>query len=259
MPRFKGTWGDLGIVKATLNGMKIISKTRKNGYCILLSGQDYPLQPAKNIKAYLEKIFPTEFMTLYKIPHPGWETGGMDRLEKYKIIKSNQRKHFLQLPSIYDLDFYSLETLGKFNFLRKSGRFKEMSLIFKKRSFPSYLKPFGGSQWWALTMDTVKDILEFDEENPDYLKYHQYTLLPDEIFFHSILMKIKVTKKKHMQIKRSFTYVNWERPETPLPVTFQKEDFIELKTASSDYLFARKFDMHLDSNIFDQIDENLLY
>tara|TARA_B100001063_G_C16730650_1_gene539104 strand:+ start:549 stop:665 length:117 start_codon:yes stop_codon:yes gene_type:complete len=36
------------------------------------------------------------------------------------------------------------------------------------------------------------------------------------------------------------------------------EDFEELKEASKDHLFARKFDVHLDEEILDEIDNNLL-
>ncbi|MDT0686858.1 beta-1,6-N-acetylglucosaminyltransferase [Autumnicola psychrophila] len=256
--RYKGTWGDIGIVKATLYGMQEISRNTKKGYCILLSGQDYPLVSRQKIKDLLKEKFPTEFLTVYPMPHFGWKYGGMDRLEKYKIIKSKKRKHFLQLPSIFDKEFYSLETFGKLNFLRKNRRFQEMSLVLKKRKFPNYLKAYGGSQWWALTMETTIQILNYVDKHLDYLEYHKYSLLPDEIFFHSILMQLQEEKTEKISIEKSFTYVNWERPETPLPVTFEEQDFNELQKASKNYLFARKFDIKLDSEILDAIDKKLL-
>ena len=37
-----------------------------------------------------------------------------------------------------------------------------------------------------------------------------------------------------------------KRPTGPFPVTFKKEDFEELKEASKEHLFARKFDVHMD-------------
>ena len=256
--RFQGTWGDIGIVKATLYGMKIISESHQKGYCILLSGQDYPIKSKGSIKTYLQNKFPTEFMTIYSMPHSGWEFGGMDRLEKYKIIKSNQRKHFLQLPSIFDRQFYKMKTLGKLNFLRKNGRYKEMMLILKKRKFPEFLKPYGGSQWWALTLETLRAILNYIDENPSYLNYHEYSLLPDEIFFQSIVMKLQDLESNKYKFEKSFTYVNWDRPETSLPVTFESYDFRELKKASEKYLFARKFDINIDENILDKIDNDII-
>ncbi|MDT0643049.1 beta-1,6-N-acetylglucosaminyltransferase [Zunongwangia sp. F363] len=256
--RFTGIWGDIGIVEATLHGMKKISRTNKKGYCILLSGQDYPLVSKKKIKKFLQEKFPTEYITTYPMPHSGWERGGMDRLTYYKINKSNKRKHFLQLSSIFDKEFYTPDTLGKINYLRKSGRFRELSQILKKRKFPSYIKPFGGSQWWGLTIGTIKKILDYVEQHPDYLKYHKYTLLPDEIFFQSILMELQHKKSMKNLIDRSLTYVNWDRPSGPLPVTFEIHDFPELKIASKDYLFARKFDMMANEKILDKIDSELI-
>lgn len=250
--REPGTWGDIGIVKATVNAMRQILAEGRNGYCVLLSGQDYPLRPQKNITKFFETHNGTSFISTFSLPHPNWKDGGYDRIEKYKINKSQNRKHFLQLPSIYDKDFYNKETAGKLNFLRKTGRSREIMLVFKKRRFPSYLKPYGGGQWWALPINKVKEILNFIEDHPDYLSYHTYTLLPDEIFFQSILITLEGP------FLPSLTYVNWTRKNTPLPVTFVKEDLEELKQASKEKLFARKFDIDLDSTILDILDWELL-
>lgn len=256
--RAQGTWGDVGIVKGTIEAMKMVLEAGIDGYSILLSGQDYPLASNKKIKSFFENQFPTEYITVYPMPHSGWKYGGLDRLQKYKINKSKQRKHFLLLPSIFDKEFYTMESLGKLNFLRKTKRFEEISLILKRRRFPSYIQPYGGSQWWALTMNTVEAILDYINENPEFLAYHNYTLLPDEIFFQSILMKLNSQKEKKMNIERSLTYVNWERPQTPLPVTFEINDFKELKEGAKDHLFARKFDIQVDEDILNSIDQNLL-
>ena len=249
-------WGDIGMVHATLGAMQQILKDKRKGYCVLLSGQDYPLQNSKAIHSFFEKNENMHFLSLFKIPHPNWEEGGLQRLKKYKINKSSQRKHFLMLPSIYDSQFYSSESLGKLNFLRKSGKLRDSLQIFKKRTFPRYLEPYGGGQWWAFPMKTVKKILKFNEAHPDYLKYHKYTLIPDEIFFHSILMHLE--DEKIPNIAKSLTYVNWERSSGPLPVTFKSGDIEELKKASIDHLFARKFDIEKNEKILNEIDKKLL-
>jgi len=81
--------------------------------------------------------------------------------------------------------------------------------------------------------------------------------LPDEIFFHSILMHLK-EKNDTLIIKPSITYVNWERKNTPLPVTFIEDDFEELIEASKTKLFARKLDLEIDEKILDLIDQTQL-
>ena len=81
-------------------------------------------------------------------------------------------------------------------------RFDLILLALKKRKFPTYLTAYGGSQWWALPMDLLKFILEFLETNPDYIKYHRFTHVPDEIFFHSIIS----SNFPISRIKSSITY-----------------------------------------------------
>lgn len=252
--RENGTWGDLGIVKATINAMKLILNQKRNGVCILLSGQDYPLVSTAKISDFLNEHQKINFISTVSLPFKGWHKGGKDRIEKYKFNKSFKRGHFIQMPSIWEKEFYQKDTPGRINFLRKKGKFKEILKLFKKRRFPKDIKPYGGSQWFILPISTIESILLYLQQNPKYLSYHQFTLLPDEILIQSIVRKLEEEGK----IRPSLTYVNWTRPHGDLPVTFKTEDFEELKSKSKNFLFARKFDTSQDHNILDLIDEHLL-
>lgn len=249
-------WGDLSMVEATVKIMEECICKTNSGYCVLLSGQDYPLQKNENIHSFFKNNYGKIFISIFSLPINHWHNGGLPRLDKYKINKSAQRKHFLLLPSIFEREFYKMKTLGKLNFLRKTKNWNGIFQVFIKRKFPKYLRPYGGGQWWALPIETVNKILEFIRSHPDYVKYHKYTLIPDEIFFHSIIMYLE--KESQINISPSITYVNWERTSGPLPVTFTKNDFEELKEASKNYLFARKFDAKNDQEIMDKIDNELL-
>jgi hypothetical protein len=254
--REKGIWGDIGIVKATIKALEKIVQHKRKGYCVLLSGQDYPLQNNIKIQSYFSNNDERAFITAYPLPHSNLDQGGLPRINNYKINKSNKRGHFMFLNSIFDSEFYNLKTLGKLNYLRKTGKWKDILKILKKRKFPAYLVPYSGSQWWALNIDYIHKILKFIQENPSYLKYHYDSLLPDEMFFQSIIFYYEKFEPKG--ISKSLTYVNWERPNGPLPVTFTKKDLTELKLASKNYLFARKFDMEMDTDILNLIDSELL-
>lgn len=252
--QYPGIWGDIGIIKGTLAAMRSIITDGRNGYTILLSGQDYPLANNKNILGFF-KNNETNYIDITPV-ETLWKKHGRDRITKYKINKSNQRGHFLLLPSIFDKDFYRRETLSQLNYLRKIGKFETLLKIFIKRKFPANLKASGGSQWWALKNTTIKIILHFIENDLTYIKYHKYSLLPDEMFFHSIISSIQ--EKEKLKVSNSITYVNWKSKSGPLPVTFKKSDFNELKKASENHFFARKFDMEMDNEILDDIDKNLL-
>lgn len=253
-----GTWGDIGIVKATIATLLQIVKDNRSGYCILLSGQDYPLIKNISINNFFTINYGTNFIDIFPIPYTsGWGIdGGLNRLNQYKINISNKRMDFVQLPSLLEKMFYKKQTIGKLKRILKSKRFSELTKLFRKRKLPK-IKPFGGSQWWAFPIETIHNILTFVHLNPKYLSYHKDTLIPDEIFFHSILLHLK-EKNENIIIKPSITYVNWERKNTSLPVTFTKDDIFELEIKSENKLFARKFDYDLDSDILDLIDSKLL-
>jgi hypothetical protein len=253
-----GTWGDVGIVKATIAIISQIVKDDRTGYCILMSGQDYSLVSNNYISDFFAKNYGEHFIALYALPHIGWGSqGGLDRLNQYKINLSNSRMDFVQLPSLFDKFFYKKQTIGKFKKLFKRNHFFGLSKLLVRRKLPKNIKPYGGGQWWALPIETIKDILKFIHSNPEYLEFHKDTLLPDEIFFHSILMHLK-EKNEALIIKPSVTYVNWESQNRPLPVTFTIEDIEELKSASINKLFARKFDKETDEIIMDIIDQQFL-
>lgn len=253
-----GTWGDIGIVKATLNALSQIMEDNRTGYCVLMSGQDYPLRNNDSIAIFFKTNYGVNFIETFPIPSIKWgEDGGLNRLNQYKINLSTERLDFVQLPSFLEKKFYKKQTLHKLLKIARKKNFTVLLKLLKKRKLLNPLTPYGGSQWWALPIETIEEILKFIASNPKYINYHKDTLLPDEIFFHSILMHLKETNDV-LVVKPSITYVNWTRKNTSLPVTFNKKDIEELKEASQNYLFARKFDIKKNDPLLDQIDKELL-
>ena len=253
--RFSGIWGDIGIVKGTLSAMSIVVEKNCEGYCALITGQDYPLRSNNAIRDFLEKHQGSNFISVFQNPD-NWKGAYKERITKYKVNKSIKRGHFLLLSSIFDRNFYERQTLGRINYLIKNDKISALRKIFKRRSFPDYIEPYGGGVYFALPMQTVKKIISFHKRHPEFLEFNEYTLCADEVFFHSIIMHLH--KEKKLKISRSLTYVNWERPTGPLPVTFGIDDLKELKQASEKYLWARKFDESVDSKILDEIDKDFL-
>jgi hypothetical protein len=252
--RYSGVWGDIGIVKGTLSAMRRIVNDKKKGYTVLLSGQDYPLRNNKNIYDFFKDSH-NNHIEIKKIDKL-WGTNGLDRITKYKINKSNKRGDFMLLPTIFDKNFYKSKTFGKLNFLRKSRKFESIFKIFRKRRFPIHIEAYGGSVYWAFPTTTIEKILEFIKNNPHYIIYHKYSLCPDEIFFHSIIAHLQIIND--IPTENSITYVNWDKKNVKLPVTFEKSDFNELQNASINYLFARKFDIDIDNGILDKLDSEFL-
>lgn len=248
-----GTWGDIGIVKATINAMIEIVDSQKKGYTILLSGQDYPIKDNDYIYAYLKNNYGTNFIDTFGLPSESLKFMGLDRINRFKVNLSNKRGHYVQLYSVLESKFYKKSSLKNIIELFKHNKYHFLLSIFVKRKFPKYTKPYVGSQWWAITTEMLKEIIQFLEKNPGYIKYHKYSLLPDEMFFQSIIMSL-VEKNPVLSIKNSLTYVNWSRKNCELPVTFDISDFDELTEQEDNKLYARKFDIEIDENILNKID-----
>ncbi|OXA81460.1 Core-2/I-Branching enzyme [Flavobacterium aquidurense] len=255
-----GIWGDLGIVKGTIEALKLITKHNNNGFCVLLSGQDYPLMDRQKIKLFFTKNIGTIFMHIFPLPYKGFgKHGGLDRINFYKIQFSKNRQDFIQLVPFFNKSFFNKKNLLNFIKIFKISPLKAIKFLLTKRALPAKLKPYCGGQWWAMPTNTARDILSFLKDNPNYIKEHKYTLLPDEIFFQTIIKHLE-KNNPNLKTELSITYVNWIRKNTSLPVTFTNTtyDQNELKEQSKIKLFARKFDIEIDEGILDWIDENLI-
>ncbi|HEV7330106.1 MAG TPA: beta-1,6-N-acetylglucosaminyltransferase [Flavisolibacter sp.] len=249
-------WGDSSIVKATLAALRVIVAEKKPGYCVLLSGQDYPLRANSQIEAYLQKKSGTCFLEASALPYKNWNNNA-ERLTWYKVDLSAEREHFVLLPSFWSRGFRAsfrknLQTILLVFRMKKRLPF----FLLKQRNFPSYLQPYGGSQWWAVPVALVEDLFRFLDQHPGYISHFRWTLFADELFFHSVFMHLLQVRGE--QPEDPITFADWERPDVPLPVTFTLADRELLLQLPEGFLFARKFDAELDAGILDAIDRQRL-
>jgi hypothetical protein len=250
--RINMIWGNISIVKATIELINFVILDNRKGHCILLSGQDYPLKSNEFISGFFRKQKDINFITSEEITSQSFDTRGLSRIHHYNFHPYKSSTNNIEIPSVFNKLFYRKRTLKQIFRLLFSKQWHKMYLLFFNREFPKNMTPFGGSQWWALPMETIKIIHSYVEKNPDYLKYHKNTQVPDEIFFHSIILS-KILNNK---IEPSLTYVKWPKEEeVTSPITFTINDLEELKNSGA--LFARKFDIDYDESVLDEIDKNL--
>ncbi len=227
-------WGGLGLVEATLRGMRAAMQCReKFDFISVVSGQHYPIKGNGDIDAYLRDSQFRTFLEYTSIPdYDRWKIrGGLYRIDKYFIgLRAHER--------------YTAKTM---NFLSSK-------LPFLKRKFPQNMKPFAGSQWFTTDRYTLQYILNFVDNNPGYSAFHKYTFAPDELFFHNILLNANDEKVRSGITNNNLLYMKWPNRDSGHPETLtstDKEDIL-----NSDALFARKFDMDYDAEIMDVIDKN---
>ena len=246
-------WGNISMVKATLNLIEEVKREcDSKSYNILMSGSDYPIKSNQFIRSYFQKNYGKIFLSSRNVEEVWRNEIINNRLCDYNIHPLDKERKKIIL-NFHELNFKKIKRsivncIHLIKYKRGGAIFKAL----EKREFPKYLRPYGGSQWWAFPMDVLDYIDDFLENHPDYINYHNFTHAPDEIFFHSIIS----SNFPKGRIRDSITYVNWSRKGCSLPVTFSENDIDELK--NSDCLYARKFDPYISLNLLDLIDKGLL-
>ena len=248
-------WSDIAISNVILLLLKeTIKKFNSHNYCVLLSGQDYPIKSNEYIYKFYSSNYGGNFIDVSDIKDI-W-TEWPDRFERYNFHLPKKRVNKGIYP-ISDNRFITIRNFKHIFYLIKNVGIKPtFKTIFKaKRKHPDNLIPKGGGTWWALPVETAIDILDYLKKHPDLITYHSYTHVPDETLFASIVNNLKGSN----QIQDTTTYTNWTQKDVDSPVTFDKDDLKELLDAGDSYLFARKFDIYLDTVILNKLDEHIGY
>ena len=139
-------------------------------------------------------------------------------------------------------------------YYRFRGRYiiqRILQKIMPKRNFPSYTKVYGGprSSWWTLSSDCAKYVIEVLNTNKRLVRFAKYTWAPDEFLIPTIIMN---SKFKDKVILDSGRYIDWSQGGWN-PKILTIDDYEAL--IKSDKLYARKFDINVDTEILDKLDE----
>ncbi len=230
-------WGGHNMVLATL---KLIEHAKLNSdfdYFTLMSGSCYPLKSISTIIEILsQKDY--EYISTLKMPTKNMP---LSRLRTFRIEK-------IFHPNNVVLDLLQFAVLKALNKV-----IRLISYLIPRNYLKgiNYLQPFGGSQWWTLSNDSISYILDFLSKNPSYTKAFFNTVVPDEMFFHTIVMNSKFSDK----VNCSLTYADWSKKSNS-PALIKPEQ-IEKLIEDPHFCFARKFST---SNIgaLEKIDKHLM-
>ena len=215
LPRHVCHWGGFGHVRASLKGLsEAIEGDVPFDYLVLLTGQDYPLRSPTEIEDYLGNAGGLSFMNHWPLPHAPWgKRGGLERLEDWHLV-TFFRAH-VALPL--------------------------------RRSLPGDLVPYGGGAYWCFSRQLTEYVNDFVTRNPGYVHFFQHALIPDEHFFHTIVLNSPL---RETVVNDNLRFIDWS--EVPGPTVLRMEHLPQL--LDSGKLFARKFDAGVDAQILDALD-----
>ncbi len=226
-------WASPSMIDATLALIEcMLSSSRQYDYVCLLSGYNFPIKSKEYINAYLKKHNGCNFIQV--INH---------RREMYQRLSKRN--------SIYYPRFlFSRKAFAKIIkrlYIYLTGGFNRTFKCFKRRNTVGMEFEFG-SQWWCLTFDCVKWMKEYVDTHKEYRAYFENCLTPDECFFQTLFMNSPFKDTKQGKL----TYLEWDINGNN-PKVFGKKDYDLL--ISRRELFARKFDMDVDSEIITMLAE----
>jgi hypothetical protein len=235
LPRHACHWGDFGHVRATLKGLRaLVSSGRPFDYVVLLTGQDYPIKSNAEIEAVLAEAAGQVFMDWMPVPNDVWSDGGSDRFENWHFRVGRRRFAFPGAP-FRNPRLNALWTLPA-------------RLLRLRRSFPAGVQPFGGSSYWMMPADCARYVDEYVRANPEFVRFFEHVLVPDEMFFQTIVLNSPFRDRLAPDDLR---YIDW-REDLDHPRILTMAEFDALMRSPK--LFARKFDPEVDAAVLDRID-----
>ncbi len=235
--RYRSYWGSAGCVDAILEGLRVAYSDGCD-YILTISGQDLPLVPIADIVRFFAAHRTTSYLRYWPIHETNSPYRGIDRTDFYAYTLFGRRE--VCVPWHHDSSYLSL----KGQLLNTALRL--WSLPKGRRSFPHYVRPMMGDTWWNINRDAALYVLEFVANHEDYRRYHEHTLTAEEVFFSSILGGTAFPGQLESESLRYIVAAPGWHPKVlttlDLPAVMQ-----------SGKLFARKFDLTVDSQLVDRV------
>ncbi|MFB2594765.1 beta-1,6-N-acetylglucosaminyltransferase [Paracoccus sp. p4-l81] len=162
--RHRSTWGSWGLVAAAQEGAaQMLARHPEVTHVFLASGACLPLRPLAELAAYLDAHPDTDFIESVVTSEAAWAKGGLED-ERFTLFFPFSWRHNRRLFDHY----VALQ--------RRIGL---------RRRIPDGLNPHLGSQWWCLTRETLRRVLD-DPRRAEFERYFKGVWIPDESYFQTL-------------------------------------------------------------------------
>lgn len=222
-------WGGISQTECQMYMLRQALK-KYHDYYHLLSGKDLPLKKNDYIQEFFQKNYGKEFVFFEN---------------KYPVEKESAvRYHFFGIPR-------NISDEGR---RRLITNLENISMLIQ-RIFRVRRKFYCGDNWYSITSKLATD---FSTNEKKMLRKVRFANNSDELILQTFLwtrlndysLYYTGFDENHISIMR---FIDWERGN---PYVWRKSNYTEL--VESPYLWARKFDENVDSDIIDMLVEYLL-
>lgn len=228
VPAVRVNWGGYSQIEAELRLLETAAEKMQYARYHLISGVDLPLVSQKKLHDYFDAMSDIEFVH-YDYKYSDDLFG--NRMGLYHLFRNKIDRNQKALV-------YSEKMLLGFQKILGVNRIRNLSIELGK-----------GANWFSITDACARYVLSRREW---IYKTFKYTNCCDEVFLQTIVLNSPFKDKRFYDQKEkrygNKRAVDWNRGN---PYTYRKEDFNWL--ISSGYMFGRKFNTDVDSEIVEMI------
>jgi len=257
--RIKSYWAAFTQVDFILLMMKEASKNNYE-YYHMISGVDIPLKSQDDIHFFFDEHQGMEFVDI-------WKKSALEMKKDYETTTGFKQKLF----DLFRIKHYDHSI--RYHFTQKNLNLQRANMIGKIIGIlgrlsvtvqkilgivrNSDIKMYTGSDWFSITSNLVKLILEKEDWIREKL---QYTFCPSQLFVNTILKNSSLKESIYndsISTPANMRYIIWTRdPKLGVPYIFRSTDYEDL--SNSKCLFARKFSTAIDKEIIKKLYYRLL-
>jgi len=252
-------WGDFSQVEVCLWSLAWMREHLEFDWVVLLSGQDYPIKPLVNLADDLTSIAADAV----------FRATPMSQLPIGRRMLM-RRRYFFQYRNA-GAAWWEWLPQGARDALRSASRPLLRALNMLQPMIKIYLLPdrmpyrlgwraretpfsrnwpcWHASSWFSLSRGALEYVLDYMDKHPEYVAYYRRTMNADE----SMLATLVFNSPELRVANRETTYTRWSNLLSAHPDIFRSVDLAEL--AAAEPFFARKFDIAVDADILDELDE----
>jgi hypothetical protein len=240
-------WGEWNLVQATLDLLRRAYHERPSSYYQLLSGDCYPIKSNEDIAAKLA-AGNFNYITINEQMKPG------SRFHDRLIYRWSDRNLIKFLRRRRSLARLNIPTYAGRLFKGIRGTLDRLT----QRTLPAGVIPYKGWQWWCLTHDCARHVLDYVDANPGFVQFFRSTLVPDESFFHTVIANSEFAHTLPPACPQGTIsgnhYIRWRTFKGRCkPRVLKESHFAEL--AASQACFARKFSETKSAELIKLLDE----
>lgn len=227
-------WATISMIEATFELLKRAFQLGVHfDYYCLISGQDFPVKNNEFIHKYLEENNGANFIEVLEHTNP--------------LFIRYSKRNAIYYPNWMFSRKTSVKVLKKI-YIYLTGGYSRTSSLWRRKYLDDVQFEYG-AQWWCLTNEVVQWIFEYYQKNG--LQLFLNSMTPDECVFQTLFMMSPFRESR----KNKITFFEWDKNGNN-PRLIVEED-IPILLNMKDCLFARKFDMQVDSKSLNLLENSL--